>query len=274
MKKNNYWLKRRDQLFNNLDNYTVRTLANYYRDLYNATAADLMALLDEIEKGIVHEGGINEREVLVSDLYKADNWMKMLSDFSANVIKFGGKEIIAVEHSLSEIYEKQKELTTIELGDDKTYSLNLIENIEKAINAVWAPDGKAWSERVWNNTAIMQEELRSGIIAVVARGYSPKKLMGQMQKFLKDDINKGFNRAVRLVRTELSYVQTQACLDKYKEAGVEYYEILAANGACSDCALDYAGQIYRVDEAVVGVNCPPFHPNCRCTTLAVIGGNK
>ena len=57
-------------------------------------------------------------------------------------------------------------------------------------------------------------------------------------------------------------------LSIYKEDGVEKYQILATldNRTCDICG-ELDGQVYWVKKAKIGVNYPPFHQNCRCTTI-------
>ena len=54
----------------------------------------------------------------------------------------------------------------------------------------------------------------------------------------------------------------------YAEDSVPKYEILATldSKTCSICG-DLDNEVYEVGKEVVGVNMPPFHPLCRCTTV-------
>ena len=59
----------------------------------------------------------------------------------------------------------------------------------------------------------------------------------------------------------------------YKECGVKKYRYLATldSRTCPICGnLD--GKVFAVSEMKIGVNCPPMHPECRCTTVAAIEG--
>ncbi len=60
-------------------------------------------------------------------------------------------------------------------------------------------------------------------------------------------------------------------LISYRQAGIEYYQILAVNDAktCEKCKRKH-NKIYPVKSARIGVNMPPFEYDCRCTTTAVI----
>lgn len=72
----------------------------------------------------------------------------------------------------------------------------------------------------------------------------------------------------RLLRTETAYVKSQADVEMYKTLEVEEYEILAPlDKRTSAICQEKDGLHYKVDEIAVGVNYPPFHPNCRTTTV-------
>ena len=113
----------------------------------------------------------------------------------------------------------------------------------------------------------LQKTIEKGIVDCVARGASKDELV----KTLVGRFNVSFNEANRLARTELTYVQNQATMDSYKKANVEEYEYLSAkDNRVSEMCLEQNGKKYKVSEAIVGVNYPPLHVNCRCTTIAVI----
>ena len=59
----------------------------------------------------------------------------------------------------------------------------------------------------------------------------------------------------------------QATLRGYEEDGVEQYRILATlDHKTSDICRGEDGKVYKVKDAVVGVNYPPYHIFCRTTT--------
>lgn len=57
-------------------------------------------------------------------------------------------------------------------------------------------------------------------------------------------------------------------IDCYEQDGVEKYQILSAldSKTCDICG-ELDGKIFLVKNAVIGVNFPPFHSGCRCTTV-------
>lgn len=69
--------------------------------------------------------------------------------------------------------------------------------------------------------------------------------------------------AQRLVNTQVSYFMNMAELRAYEELGIEQYKYLATldERTCESCSpLD--NKIFKVSEAVGGVNYPPMHPHC------------
>ena len=70
-----------------------------------------------------------------------------------------------------------------------------------------------------------------------------------------------------LMRTEMARVQTEAQMQSLKQNGFGEYQFLALGNACEICrALD--GKHFPVDKMMPGLNAPPMHPNCRCSTSA------
>ena len=75
-------------------------------------------------------------------------------------------------------------------------------------------------------------------------------------------------KTARLVHTETAALQNKAALDAYKELGVDKVRILGTldSVTCSLCgSMD--GMILTRTQLEQGVTEPPFHPNCRCTTV-------
>lgn len=258
--KNDYWLLRqRELIYQEALGDTEERLAKEYVRCANQTKIGLSQLYDDIQRGTK-----GNREILVSDLYRYNKYYDLLNMLNSSLTKLGSKELVIMDKKLTDMYLTNSQLVRDELGFSKILSDDAVKT---AINGIWCPDGKNWSDRVWDNKAMLEERVRKGIVDCIARGRSKDELTTQ----LMNDFNVGFRTADRLARTELSYIQNKSTLDKYEQAGVEYYKILDTKDArtCDNCLND-GGKVYRLDEAAVGVNFPPFHPNCRCTILAVL----
>ncbi|MBA4697794.1 MAG: minor capsid protein [Ruminococcus sp.] len=80
------------------------------------------------------------------------------------------------------------------------------------------------------------------------------------------------------IRQEIRYVGSELSSDlnfiSYEECGIKKYRYLASldEHTCPICGhLD--GKIFFVNERERGVNCPPMHDGCRCTTISVVDKN-
>lgn len=152
------------------------------------------------------------------------------------------------------------------IGKDINWLLPINEEtVKNALNSVWCQDGRHWSDRIWSNKQLLEERIKDGMIDCIASGSGKDELVRR----LMDDFNVGYNQADRIARTELAYIQNKSTLDKYEQAGIEKYKVLA-NQADDESCGDLDGEEFYLHEAEVGVNFPPFHPNCKCAILAVL----
>jgi len=70
-----------------------------------------------------------------------------------------------------------------------------------------------------------------------------------------------------LIRTETMATQAKATKDAYLEAGIERVEIIG-DAECGGICLDYMDGPIELNGAAVGVELPPYHPNCACSFCA------
>lgn len=266
---NKYWATRnRDLIYNEQLGIAEKALADQYIRCFEETQSKLEALYDEIVAGKV-----GSREgILASDLYRYNRYYDLLNELNTKLSALGQKEIAIYDERLTNMYKTNAELIANELRGSKfnTGFSPLVDEdaVRKAVNATWCGDGKHWSDRVWTNKAILEERIKNGMVDAIARGCSKDELVRQ----LLDDFNVGFRNADRIARTELSYIQNQATKDRYEAAGVQKYQVLTTHDdrTCDASCAGEEGKQYLLSNAQVGVNYPPFHPNCRCTVLAVL----
>ena len=74
---------------------------------------------------------------------------------------------------------------------------------------------------------------------------------------------------MRLLRTEMLRIRSDAQIAKYKENGFTYYVWFCEPGACKICS-PYDDQVFKVSEGGVSATLPPLHPHCRCSTYGRI----
>lgn len=136
--------------------------------------------------------------------------------------------------------------------------------VENALTYPWS--GANFSDRLWKHKFELLNQLRETLTTGLIRGESVQ----DMSKRLAERMNASRSNALRLIRTESSHIHNTAELDAYKACGFEEYEYMASFGerTCDVCGgLD--GRRFKLSDKQPGVNFPPLHPNCRCTTIAV-----
>lgn len=136
--------------------------------------------------------------------------------------------------------------------------------IERLLKSKWS--GKNYSTRIWNNTGALAQTLKEELLVSLVTGRTERETAAIiMQKFAQ-----GSSQARRLIRTESSYITGQMDLQSYDECGIEKYVYLATLDlrTCQEDCAPLDGKIFPVKDAKPGVNMPPMHPWCRCTTIS------
>ena len=140
-------------------------------------------------------------------------------------------------------------------------------SVTQVLASRWS--GKNYSQRIWKNTQLLSRSIRDTISQGVNRGLS----IQQMSRNLENKMQSGYRNAVRLVRTEMNFVNNQAHADSMKDAGIEAYEFIAVmDNRTSSACKSRDGETYLLEEKSVGFNYPPLHPRCRSTVCPFIEG--
>lgn len=129
--------------------------------------------------------------------------------------------------------------------------------------------GSNWSSNIWDRQDALRSVVKKGVADTVLRGKGTQLLIKQLEKEFK--VSNGYAR--RLAVTETARVYSEAQKANYKANGFEEYEVLAESGACGICRPEN-GKHYKVADMVPSHNAPPFHPNCRCTTVPYLEREK
>ncbi|WP_317076700.1 minor capsid protein, partial [Clostridium neonatale] len=127
-------------------------------------------------------------------------------------------------------------------------------------------------ERLWGRKQQLVADLvEKDLPQALIRGESNNKIIERWAEKLESD-----RKAVeRVVQTERAYVNSRAALESYKKLGVKKYQILATldlktSNICRE--MDHKGRgkdepFFYLDEYKIGLTAPPFHCNCRTTTV-------
>lgn len=242
---------------------TEKQLTKYYQRSMNEVISAFESTLDKLLASM-EEG----KAPTPADLYNLDKYWQMQGQLKNELQKLGDKQVELLSKRFTEQYIDVYEAMALQ-GE------SLFNSIDKAtaqqmINQIWCADGSTWSNRVWKNTDKLQEALNNGLIECVVTG----KKTDDLKKILIKQFNVAYNRADTIVRTEMAHIQTQAAQQRYRDYGLQYYEILgneddSCHGSDVDCH-EMNGQRFLLNEMQAGVNAPPFHPNCRCCIIPVV----
>lgn len=170
------------------------------------------------------------------------------------------------EWTASKSYQSARKMMRDMTGGVVSQAVPDLQGLLRAMDTAWS--GRNYSARIWRNTDHLAQMLEDEIEAAFLSGKSVRR----MANVIMDRFGVGYRAAECLMRTETSYVQNQTAAKSYEDAGCTEYEILTASDrrTCSRCAAQN-GRRYLFTEMQVGENAPPFHPNCRCTILPVVG---
>lgn len=142
--------------------------------------------------------------------------------------------------------------------------------MKQLLSSDWS--GATWSERLWKDRELVGNKMTE----ILEKGVTQGTSLQRMSRELKQATGQSFNNAFRLIRTETSHLDGQVTLEGYKQAQEEFGQKLKykydafGDSRTSEICRNLDGKTFWVDEAEVGVNYPPMHPNCRSTTQLMI----
>ncbi|WP_179631911.1 minor capsid protein [Clostridium peptidivorans] len=303
MKSMDYWKKRAENIsnheFEKADSYKLqleeeykKALKNICEDIdafHNKFANDNKISISEAKKMLARDELKDFKISLDEFIKKAKNnenlkWENELNNLSSKVRITRLQSLQAqIRNQIESLYTKQQDNTTNLLSEicEDTYYRNIYEvhrglgigvnfakldtnTVNKIISEPW--HGNNYSNRIWNNKELLIKELQSNLTQAFIRGDSIDKT----SKIIANRMNVGIGRARTLVNTESANIISKATFDSYSGSGVvKEYEILATLDLhTSKICRSMDGKVFKVFEKEIGVNAPPFHPNCRSTTMA------
>lgn len=293
MKSNKYWEERKLRRFSENEQRTTEYVKSI-RKMYEQASRNIKKMLDDVYKNYSNDTGIDKqklRELLTKsetekhfeelkkiglEKYVKDNYKSRINRLERIQLELykATKDLYKKEelkHSelykevINNAYYKAIYDTQIGVGYDFNFS-NLDKNLIKSLmSEKW--HGLNYSERIWNNTEIIANQIKDIVGGGLLSGQSIQKTARLVRE--RFDVGKFYSE--RLVRTESNYFHNQADLIAYEEMEVEYYIIIATlDNRTSKICQEKDGKKFKVTEALKGKNFPPFHVNCRTTTSSYI----
>ena len=233
-----------------------RQLRKYYRSAMKRTIEDFESTYDKLLT--MQEEG---KDLTPADLYKLDKYWKMQGQLKIEMQKLGDKQAAAMSKAFEthffDIYysiaiDGKEAFTNI----DEQGALQLIKQI-------WCADGLDFEQRIWGNTNNLIETLNEELLHCVITGKKTSELKG----LLKERFKVSYNSADRIVRTEMSHIQNTAARERYKDYGLQEFEVWADK---DERRCDICGGLHQKKYPINKPSPVPVHPNCRCTIVPVV----
>lgn len=136
-----------------------------------------------------------------------------------------------------------------------------IKRVERFLDRQWTQSDATAFLRPMGQ--VVSDQVAQGLLL----GEHPDEIARRIRKV--EDISTV--RANRMARTTVTAVSNEAHAESFQRHGVKRYEFRAMfnERTCDVCgALD--GKVFNLEDKNPGVNFPPIHPNCRCTTAAAL----
>lgn len=256
----NYWADRmarqQARMFDKNRKEIDRQMRKFYQSLSAQVIEDFEATYDKVLATIA-EG----QKPTPADLYKLDKYWSMQSQLDQKLTRLGRKQIASLTKGFrTQFYDVYNSLNIKGLKAFSTIDDNAVMQV---INNIWCADGKAWSQRIWENVGLLKETLNEGLIHCVVTG----KKTSDLKKELQERFGVAYHRADALVRTELAQIQTQAAQQRYRDYGIGEMEVLVDpdERTCEVCGKLH-GKRYGINDK------PPIpaHPRCRCCMIPVV----
>lgn len=240
-----------------------KLLAEALQEAYTDVVQEIAAFYDRLQAKA--KGG----KILVSDLYKYDRYYKLQGLIQDKLKDIGKQEIRLISQHLLDFGRENSQMIANNINS--TFNKGWVglndSAIRKMVNTVWCSDGNNFSSRIWNNKAILLENLNQGLMVNITTGRSRSTLVNT----LMDACQVEHYKASRIVRTETNFIQNQSALQTYLNNGCQEYEFYAAiDSRTSKICRSLHKKIFPIDAGKAGTNMPPMHPNCRSTIIPVL----
>lgn len=241
---------------------------------YTSRIADELELdLNKLNKKL----SIEDMKVLAQSLGVSDDFYASYANLSymeairlemaKSIRKLADDNESLIYDHLAATFENNYYTTCYELYktmDDFTFKKRVTtEYFDFLAKRPWTADGKTFSQKIWSNQERLINEMSREFVVSATRGANIKESAKRLSQRMDID----YKRCVRLLNTEDSFFSNQAVLEAYKNTTSEQYRILATldSRTCDVCgSVDL--KVFNIKDARAGINLPPFHPNCRCTT--------
>ena len=236
--------------YNNVEEQN-RDLLRMYEKTSSSIKRELYALAEEAEK---------TGELTRTQQYRFNKLLGQQGAIFQEIEKLGTSieksQTSRMKTAVRAVYKNVME----SLGIDN-FSFPNKKEMEQMLRSPW--HGSFFSERLWNDMGVLERNMNGVINNFIATGKTVTETAVQLSNVMQ----KSFNVAHRLVRTETINYMNRSALRGYKDAGVKKVQWWAAEDerTCKICGANHEKE-YDIDKAPI----LPCHTGCRCTWLPVL----
>lgn len=138
------------------------------------------------------------------------------------------------------------------------------KKIQNAVTKNWS--GTMFSDSIWKQ----KDKLVNTLQNQIQNNFTQNKHIKDSTNELMERFDVKYYEAERLIRTETQRISNEADLQTYIDLGIEKYQFISfIDDRTSAICEGMDNEIFLVTTAVIGVNFPPLHPNCRSRTIAI-----
>lgn len=299
MNSRNYWAKRARQdkikviktgekgidnlkriLKKNLDDVEKKITEFYEKYGENPAEKLTYAEFEEYKRKLARQARLHPKDKTLQKLakqnipkYKIDRLRALEIDLQLQLTEATAGQEAGIYKTLQDVGKVSQATLAARMAKTLGVEFNTIaaRKMKQLMTADWC-QGKNWSERIWADRNAVGEKLTNILEKGIPQGTSLQK----MSRELRDVTGNSFSNAFRLIRTETTHVDSMVTLEGYKQTQQEFgqklkykYDAFLDNRTSKICR-DLDNKVFWVDDAEVGVNYPPMHPNCRSTTQLVL----
>lgn len=201
------------------------------------------------------------------NIYKLDRLQGLQTSLRLRMLELGVKEEKFLEKHFGRVYKNGFEQIAQGFGFSKNFFKYNHEMAKLLLSEAWG-DGQNYSSRIWANKEKLSDYAKNKLREGFIRGDSYDRMIKNMRQAF---VGTSTANIKRLIRTEGTFVNNQAMMKPFEQAGAEKYVFRAVmDERTSAVCTSLHGEAFYITDRSAGTNFPPMHPNCRSTFEVVI----
>ena len=198
-----YWQDRAAETQAKLSKKNLKQIEKQLKKYYGTSMEKVVKDFEKTYKKILKQQEMG-KEITPADLYKLDSYWKMQGQLRRELNKLGDKQI----SMLSKVFEIHFFDIYYSINIEGLEAFTTIDSViaQQLIQSIWTADGKAFSQRIWDNTERLAATLNEELVYCVITG----KKTTELKQILQERFDVSYRRADTLARTEIAHIQTQA----------------------------------------------------------------